>query len=58
MLSGRAFDLALAAYFRREDPGKALFREWSACKDQDLQFSNRDTWDRMLEQGIMLLTEN
>ena len=56
MLFGRAFELALGAYFRREDPGDALFREWLACKNQDLQFSLRDTWDRMLEQGIMLLT--
>ena len=55
MLFGRAFELALGAYFRREDPGQVLFREWSACKDQGLQFSNRDNWDRMLEQGIMLL---
>ena len=55
MLFGRAFELALAAYFRSEDPGDVLFREWSACKDQGLQFSDRDTWDRMLEQGIMLL---
>jgi PD-(D/E)XK nuclease superfamily len=55
MLFGRAFELALGAYFRREDPGDVLFREWSACKSQDLQFSDRDTWDRMLEQGIMLL---
>jgi hypothetical protein len=55
MLFGRAFELALGAYFRREDPGEVLFREWSACKDQELQFSNHDTWDRMLEQGIMLL---
>jgi len=55
MLFGRAFELALGAYFRREDPGDALFREWSACKSQDLQFSDRDTWDRMLERGIRLL---
>ena len=41
MLFGRAFELALGAYFRREDPGDVLFREWSACKDQGLQFSNR-----------------
>ena len=54
MLFGRAFELALGAYFRREDPGEVL-REWSACKDQGLQFSNHDTWDRMLERGIMLL---
>jgi hypothetical protein len=56
MLFGRAFELALGAYFRREDPGDVLFREWSASKDQDLHFSKRDSWDRMLEQGIMLLT--
>ena len=56
MLFGRAFEQALGAYFRREDPGDVLFHEWSACKDQNLHFSNRDTWDRMLEQGIMLLT--
>lgn len=56
MLFGRAFESALGAYFRREDPGEAFFREWSAYKLQDLQFSNRDTWDRMFEQGIMLLT--
>ena len=55
MLFGRAFEQALAAYFRREDPGAVLFREWSACKNQDLQYSNGDTWDRMLQQGIQLL---
>ena len=56
MLFGRAFEQALGAYFRREDPGDVLFREWSASKDQDLRFSKRDSWDRMFEQGIMLLT--
>ena len=55
MLFGRTFELALGAYFRREDPGAVLFREWSVCKDKGLQFSNHDTWDRMLERGIMLL---
>jgi hypothetical protein len=56
MLFGRAFELALGAYFRQEDPGEAFFREWSACKSQNLQFSNRDNWDCMLRQGILLLT--
>ncbi len=55
MLFGRAFELALGAYFRREDPGDVLFREWSVYKNQGLQFWNHDTWDRMLERGIMLL---
>ena len=55
VLFGRAFEMALGAYFRREDPGEVLFREWSACKDKCLQFPNNENWDRMLERGIMLL---
>jgi hypothetical protein len=58
MFFGRDFELALGAHFRREDPGEVLFREWSACKDQGLHFSNHDTWDRMLEQGIVPLTRS
>ena len=46
----------LGALFRREDPGAVLFAEWSACQSQDLHYSNRDSWDRMLRQGLMLLT--
>ena len=55
MLFGRAFEQALAALFRREDAAAVLLREWSTCRDQDLQYSNGDTWDRMLQQGIQLL---
>ena len=56
MLFGRAFERALGARFRREDPGTALFSEWSECRSQELHYSNRDSWDRMLRQGITLLT--
>ena len=55
MLFGRAFEQALAAYFLREDPAAALFREWSTCQNLGLQFTHGDTWDRMLQQGIQLL---
>src|SRR5437870_11125005 len=55
MLFGRAFERALAAYFLREDPTAVLFREWAPCQNQGLQYSNADTWDRMLQQGIQLL---
>ena len=55
MLFGRAFEQALAAYFLREDPAAALFREWSACQNLGLHFTHGDTWDRMLQQGIQLL---
>src|SRR2546422_7508029 len=55
VLFGRAFEAALAAFFRREDSSAVLFREWSAFKQQDLQYSKYDSWDRMLQQGIQLL---
>ena len=34
MLFGRAFETALAAFFRREDSAAVLFREWSAHREQ------------------------
>ena len=55
LLFGRAFEQALAAYFRREDAPVALYREWTACQKQRLRYSERDSWDRMLQQGIQLL---
>lgn len=55
MLFGRAFEQALGAYFRKEDAAAELFREWSAYQSQHLHYSNGDTWDRILQQGIMLL---
>src|SRR5580698_544005 len=55
MVFGRAFELALGAYFRREDAAGALFRDWSAYQNQSLHYSNGDSWDRMLQQGIQLL---
>src|SRR5205807_3701840 len=58
MLFGRVFERALGALFRKEDPGAVLFAEWSACQSQGLHYSNGDAWDRMLRQGIMLLTRS
>src|SRR5206468_6889085 len=55
MLFGRAFENALAAFFRREDSAAVLFREWSNYRDQQLQYSKTDNWDRMLQEGIQLL---
>jgi hypothetical protein len=55
MLFGRAFENALAAYFRREDAAAALFREWSAHQHASLLYSNGVAWDRMLQQGVQLL---
>ena len=55
MLFGRAFEQAIAALFRREDPAAVLFEQWAPAKQMNLSYSGHDTWDRMLEQGIQLL---
>ena len=55
MLFGRAFEQAISALFRREDPAAVLFeRVVCLCKDTGLSntLGNRDSWDRMLQQGI------
>jgi hypothetical protein len=55
MLFGRCFEQALGAYFRREDAAVTLYREWAQYQKQPLRYSERDSWDRMLEQGVQLL---
>jgi PD-(D/E)XK nuclease superfamily len=55
MLFGRAFEQAVGAYFQRLDAAAVLYREWSAHQDSGLQYSERDSWDRMLQSGVQLL---
>jgi hypothetical protein len=55
MAFGRSFESALGAYFRGEDCGAALFREWAAYRDAPFEYKKGDTWDRMIHQGIHLL---
>src|ERR1700691_3540461 len=55
MLFGRAFEQALAALFRHEDPAVVLYEQWIAYKHLDLVYPARDTWDNMLQQGVQLL---
>jgi len=55
MLFGRAFEKALAGYFRREDAASVFFQEWTAARNGELTFPGHDTWDSMLYQGFQLL---
>src|SRR5713226_4845790 len=55
MLFGRAFEQALGAYFQRQDAAAVLYREWAGCRDSSLHYSERDSWDRMLQSGVQLL---
>src|ERR1700688_5327439 len=55
MAFGRSFENALGALFRKEDPGAALFAEWGAYRNAELEYKKGDTWDRVVHQGIHLL---
>ena len=55
LLFGRAFEQALGALFRREDPGCALFDAWSQYKNSPLEYPKNESWEEMLQQGIHLL---
>ena len=57
MLFGRAFEKALAAYFRHEDYRRAFKKEWRTHRKSSLTYSNGDTWERMSEQGLELLEQ-
>jgi CRISPR/Cas system-associated exonuclease Cas4 (RecB family) len=55
LLFGRAFENALAALFRHEDPGHALFDNWSRYRNLTLEYSRGESWESMLESGIHLI---
>ena len=55
MLFGRAFEKALGALFLRQDPGAALFQEWSVHQNSPIEYGPHDSWEHMLRQGIQLL---
>jgi len=55
MVFGRAFEQAVAAYFQRQDAAAVLYREWVIHRDAGLHYSDRDSWDRMLQSGVQLL---
>src|ERR1700737_721403 len=55
MLFGRTFEQAVAAYFQRQDAAAVLYREWSTHRESGLHYSERDSWDRMLQSGVQLL---
>ena len=56
MLFGRAFEQALATYFRGEDCTVALFEHWQAVvRGVTPEYGKRNSWEQMLHQGTQLL---
>src|SRR5467141_803604 len=50
-----SFEQAVGAYFQRQDAAAVLYREWSTHRDSGLHYSERDSWDCMLQSGVQLL---
>lgn len=55
MAFGRAFEIALGAFFRREDSVAAFYDAWREQEKELLVFGYRDSRDKMLQQGTALL---
>src|SRR6202795_3403122 len=55
LLFGRSFEKALAALFAGEDSTAALFKEWGAYQEAQVEYSKGDDWERMFRQGVQLL---
>jgi hypothetical protein len=55
MVFGRCFETALAAYFSKQDPTAAFFKEWEAYREAPLEYGKGDSWDKILHQGVHLL---
>ena len=55
LLFGRCFEKALAAFFAGEDSSAALFKEWGAYQEAQVEYSKGDNWERMFRQGVQLL---
>src|ERR1700687_1651331 len=50
-----AFEHSVGAFFKRQDAAAVLYREWSSHRNSGLHYSERDSWDRMLQSGVQLL---
>lgn len=55
LLFGRAFEKAVAAYFRREDAQQTFLTEWTAAKATPIEFSRGETWERAVQEAFVLL---
>jgi CRISPR/Cas system-associated exonuclease Cas4 (RecB family) len=55
MVFGRCFEKALGAYFKQQDCTAALYKEWEVFRNQPLVYRKRESWDRLVHQGVHLL---
>jgi len=55
MIFGRVFENSLRAYFRQMDAPRTWGQEWSQYRNRQLDYKAGDSWQTMLEQGLLLL---
>ena len=52
---GRVFQMAVEAQFLVDDSVRFFAKHWAEVKGLKLEYSNGDSWEKMLEQGQQLL---
>ncbi len=57
MVFGRCFENALGTYFRGEDCGAALFKEWGAFRNTPFEYKKGETWYRLVHRGCPFAPE-
>jgi len=57
LLFGRVFERAVESQFLVEDSVQFFTEQWGTLKDASLEYSNGDSWEKMLEQGQQLLDQ-
>jgi len=57
LLFGRVFERAVESQFLVEDSVQFFTEQWGSLKDAPMEYSNGDSWEKMLEQGRRLLDQ-
>jgi hypothetical protein len=57
LVFGRVFQSAVEAQFLVSDSVPFFTQRWTGVKDMPLEYSNGDSWEKMLEQGQALLQQ-
>src|SRR5438046_6660685 len=57
LLFGRVFERAVESQFLVEDSVQFFTEQWGSLKGASMEYSNGDSWEKMLEQGQQLLEQ-
>ena len=57
LVFGRVFQMAIESQFLISDAVRFFTEHWARVKETELEYSNGDSWEKMLEQGQTLLEQ-